>query len=134
MLELRRVGRFERELLRAAWAAHEGESVVGVDWVRWRRDEGGGGGGVGELEVIAACMGGRLLALICDALARDYLQASHGMPDLFLWRDDGGACAFVEVKGPGDSLSCAQQAWLLRFATVGADARVTFVKNSGANG
>ena len=50
------------------------------------------------------------------------------MPDLFLWREAGAGGAhegkFVEVKGPRDSLSDQQVAWLRELQGSGAAVEV----------
>lgn len=77
------------------------------------------------------------------------------MPDLFLWRKDaarlsrtspsgdGGEgdalcpseetrCQWIEVKGPGDSLSCTQEAWIDALVGAGADAVLLRVEDEAA--
>lgn len=42
------------------------------------------------------------------------------------------ACQWVEVKGPGDSLSCYQEAWIDTLVTAGADAVLLRVEDLSA--
>ena len=45
----------------------------------------------------------------------------------------GGAfCKWVEVKGPGDDLSCAQEAWIDTFVGAGAEAVLLRVEDAAA--
>ncbi|CAM9642647.1 unnamed protein product, partial [Hapterophycus canaliculatus] len=60
----------------------------------------------------------------CRNLASNYWAWRHGLPDLFLWHSETkreAYCRWVEVKGPGDSLSCAQEAWIDALVEAGAD-------------
>ena len=43
-------------------------------------------------------------------LLKNFNENRRGLPDLFIWKN--AEHAFAEVKGPGDSLSESQKAWL----------------------
>ncbi|CAN1837766.1 Fanconi-associated nuclease 1 homolog [Linum perenne] len=81
-----------------------------------------------ELRAVVTCTGGPCLASLCRILAEDYRSWSSGMPDLLLWRfhEEGyrGEVKLVEVKGPRDSLSEQQRAWLLLLMDWGFNAEV----------
>ncbi|MDP2361345.1 MAG: VRR-NUC domain-containing protein [bacterium] len=74
--------------------------------VAWRRG----------LEVLLAALPGPLLAQFAQRLLEHPAECGHGLPDLLLWREDTSGVLrdwrLVEVKGPGDRLSLAQQLWL----------------------
>jgi Fanconi-associated nuclease 1 len=63
-------------LLRPAWR-HRPAACRGVAWTRWP---------LAELVRFCTCVGGRVLAGMCESLARDHAAWSGGLPDLFLWR------------------------------------------------
>lgn len=115
---------FLSDLLRCAWTNYYGiPNLIGVDWNRWSID---------ELETIAHGIGGPALASICAALAQDYSTASHGLPDLLFWKKSGASkksqtVRFVEVKGPGDSVSPNQHLWLGRLHNAGVPVAVAYV-------
>ncbi|CAL8122242.1 unnamed protein product [Orchesella dallaii] len=62
------------------------------------------------LKNLMRAMGKEAIAHICERLAKNYRYAASGFPDLTVWNDR--EVMFVEVKGPGDSLSPKQQLWL----------------------
>lgn len=76
---------------------------------------------------IAYSMGGRLLAMFFEKLAKDFKQWSFGMPDLVLWREDKQAIKFVEVKSETDNLSEQQKCWLVNITNEGVDCEVCWV-------
>ena len=43
--------------------------------------------------------------MICRLFCEDYAGRASGVPDLLIWRISDKSAKFVEVKGPGDSLS-----------------------------
>jgi Fanconi-associated nuclease 1 len=66
--------------------------------------------------------------MVC-ALYCEHMQAwTGGLPDLMLWRLEPRAFRLVEVKGPGDSLSDSQRAWIDKLEAAGADIFVCHVK------
>lgn len=81
-----------RERARGTWA-------VGLSWDFGSR----------ELEEITECLGGRALAIICRMLSEEYRHRASGVPDLIVWNYPERIARFVEVKGPGDSLSETQK-------------------------
>jgi hypothetical protein len=100
---------------------------VGVDWQTFP---------LKSLQRIAAGLGPAALALLCETLATDFSLWSHGMPDLLLWRVDGGppAVRLVEVKGPGDSLSHSQLCWIDKLVSVGVRVEVAKVADAAGCG
>eukprot|EP00850_Spirogloea_muscicola_P018365 SM000167S02978 [mRNA] locus=s167:251131:256223:- [translate_table: standard] len=127
-------------LLTRSWRAHHGVWCAGVNWERHS---------LTELQTIAGCIGGPGLAGVCRLLAEDHGGWAGGMPDLLLWRtatnDKGQAlycclcgcrsencksCAgvgdakLVEVKGPRDSLSEQQRAWIAALLASGLHVEV----------
>mmetsp|Transcript_20841 Transcript_20841/g.52787 ORF Transcript_20841/g.52787 Transcript_20841/m.52787 type:complete len:99 (+) Transcript_20841:3-299(+) len=67
--------------------------------------------------------------MVCSLYAEHYAAWGGGVPDLMLWRtgNEQPSLRFVEVKGPGDSLSNGQRAWLDKLLAAGADAFVCHV-------
>ncbi|KAF6176446.1 hypothetical protein GIB67_010083 [Kingdonia uniflora] len=102
------------EILITSWELHVGTSCRGVNWDRHP---------LSDLRAAVTCVGGPSLASLCRLLAQDYKSWSSGMPDLLLWRFfgeyKGGEAKLVEVKGPKDSLSEQQRAWLLLLMDIG---------------
>jgi Fanconi-associated nuclease 1 len=74
-----------------------------------------------DLAMIAAGMPPGGLAAMFEqfATAAGGLSGS-GMPDVTLWKP-GEATRLLEVKGPGDSLSNKQRAWIDTLAAHGVD-------------
>ena len=109
----RRVGeiqKFENEEIASevtrCYEHHEGESVVGIYWDKFERED-----------VIAICkgIGGVGIGAMCLLLSTNYRFWSGGAPDLMLWREVPGGkfeCKIVEVKGPRDHLSEKQICWI----------------------
>lgn len=109
-------GRDRADALRSRWQASVGCFCPFVNWCIFR---------IEDLCKICVAAPGRVLAGIFSALARDFRNWRAGLPDLCLWRDPkvkGSRVNFylVEVKGPGDSLSHAQEQWLRELHRVGA--------------
>jgi fanconi-associated nuclease 1 len=50
-----------------------------------------------------------VLSDMCRLLAEDYSLGLGGVPDLFIWNCEQRTAMFVEVKGPGDTLSETQK-------------------------
>jgi Fanconi-associated nuclease 1 len=78
------------------------------------------------LQDLVRSMGLRLVAYLCERLAKNFRYFRSGFPDLVVW--DGQDCLFAEVKGPGDSLSSKQSLWLDYLVFIGAKAEVCRVK------
>jgi Fanconi-associated nuclease 1 len=68
-----------------------------------------------------------MMASICERLARNYRHWRSGFPDLILWSDTD--VIFVEVKGPGDTLSFKQKVWLDFLISIGLKAEVCLVQD-----
>lgn len=72
-------------------------------------------------ELVGLCggFGPSALAGMCGLYAQSYSTWGGGLPDLLVWRRaQGEQCwevKLVEVKGPGDSLSHRQRAWIDRL-------------------
>ncbi|ODM97977.1 Fanconi-associated nuclease 1 [Orchesella cincta] len=64
------------------------------------------------LKGLMKAMGKEAIAHVCERLAKNFRYAASGFPDLTVWNEKEGKVLFVEVKGPGDSLSPKQQLWL----------------------
>jgi len=108
------------ELVGAAWDRAHGAQIRGVNWTRNSRD---------ELVLLCGLMGPRVLHTACALLLAAYDAWCGGLPDLLLW--GAHAVAFVEVKGPGDSLSDRQRAWGEKLVAAGADVRVCYLRYVG---
>lgn len=106
------------EQIRTSWDAHYELACRGVHWEFCA---------VEQLQAIAECVGGAVLAHIFDLLCHAYNEWSAGLPDLVLW-NDMGQCKLVEVKGPNDRLSSIQESWLGELASSGADVELLQVK------
>ena len=115
------------QLMRRNWAKYHGTpNGIGVDWKRWSLE---------TLERVAGGLGGAAVAAVCAAFSLDHGSASHGLPDLLFWAaaapefEGGGyyGVRFVEVKGPGDSVSPHQRLWLARLHELGVPAVVARV-------
>jgi fanconi-associated nuclease 1 len=89
--------------------------------VRWDRF------GLDMLKDVVTCVGGAGLACMCQCLAEDYAAWISGLPDLLLWNTKMKQARLVEVKGPTDSLSQQQRAWLRIMCISGLDAFVAKV-------
>ena len=98
-------------ILARNWSRFSGLPCMGVDWQRFT---------LADLQGIVSCICGKVLARLFRCLAQDYCMWGHGLPDLFLWQPSAGRALLVEVKGPGDSLSHAQSAWIHELLEAGA--------------
>lgn len=118
-------------LIRRNWIQHFGKACRGVDWSRFS---------LSKLQAVASGLGGRALSGICRTLAEDFCHWRHGLPDLVILTPCrlSPACPseakrasphvrFIEVKGPGDSLSVIQSLWLDRLLELGVDVCVAKV-------
>ena len=128
-------------ILGEVWAAHEGEQVKFVAW-DWLS--------LSELQKLATGLGPTTCAGLCECYSSNYEAWCGGLPDLLLWKDNGKEkdransdhmqggyeVALVEVKGPNDSLSCRQRAWidnLVRWSRVEGSMHVTVCYVADAN-
>ncbi|KAL7418557.1 hypothetical protein Q5752_007015 [Cryptotrichosporon argae] len=82
----------QQERANCTWA-------VGLNWDYTRDD----------LEELLRCMGGRAMSGICRMLCEEYRHRVSGVPDLVVWNAETNEARFIEVKGPGDSLSETQK-------------------------
>ncbi|WWD17625.1 hypothetical protein CI109_102066 [Kwoniella shandongensis] len=107
-----------RERPRGTWA-------VGVNWEY----------GAEDLEELLECLGGAGLSGVCRMLAEEYRHRVSGVPDLIVWNYETKEARFVEVKGPGDSLSETQKVWIDVLLSAGIQVEVCKVKalNATAN-
>ncbi|MCJ1291370.1 hypothetical protein MMC34_002913 [Xylographa carneopallida] len=104
-------------LLLASHASHAEHKtcIVGIDWTY----------PLDDLQQIVRCFRGEALSAVCMVLAQEYAQRGGGVPDLFLWREDGegtGEVCFAEVKSENDRLSDTQRLWI--NVLMGAGVRV----------
>ncbi|OCF54335.1 fanconi-associated nuclease 1 [Kwoniella mangroviensis CBS 10435] len=106
----------ERERPRGTWA-------VGVNW-EYSAD---------DLREILECIGGEAMSGVCRMLAEEYRHRSSGVPDLIVWNYEKKEARFVEVKGPGDSLSETQKVWIDVLLSSGIPVEVCRVKEKIAS-
>ncbi|KAJ6491829.1 hypothetical protein C8R47DRAFT_442519 [Mycena vitilis] len=96
---------------------------IGVKWDMCGRD---------DLLEIVECLGGNALSSICRLFCEDYYGRNSGVPDLIVWNPETKECRFVEVKGPGDSLSENQKMWSDALLTAGCVVELCHVLDSNA--
>ncbi|WWC86489.1 uncharacterized protein L201_001366 [Kwoniella dendrophila CBS 6074] len=102
---------YERERPKGTWA-------VGVNWEYSSED----------LKEILECIGGGAMSGVCRMLAEEYRHRCSGVPDLIVWNYEKREARFVEVKGPGDSLSETQKVWIDVLLSSGIPVEVCRVK------
>uniref|UniRef100_A0A0X3PIH6 Fanconi-associated nuclease n=2 Tax=Schistocephalus solidus TaxID=70667 RepID=A0A0X3PIH6_SCHSO len=100
-------------LITSVWTEHHGERCIGVSWDLFSN--------ANEVMELFWCLGPQLVASCCRLLSTDYRNWHSGMPDLCLWSPSRLKAKLVEVKGPGDSLSCQQMVWIDKLLSFGAD-------------
>jgi len=76
---------------------------------------------------IAEGIGGAGMVRIFRLLCFDFSYWRGGFPDLLLWRSSPPNVKFIEVKGPRDSLSARQRAWMQELLAASLDASVCHV-------
>uniref|UniRef100_S4RQH3 Fanconi-associated nuclease n=1 Tax=Petromyzon marinus TaxID=7757 RepID=S4RQH3_PETMA len=113
-----------QEIVVAAWTAHEGEACGLVSWERLMT--------LSQATSLVASLGGRLLAGVCERLAKNLRHNRGGLPDLVVWSSQTLQCKLVEVKGPNDRLSQKQLLWLHELMQLGAQVEVCHVTAYGA--
>ncbi|XP_078718333.1 fanconi-associated nuclease 1 isoform X1 [Lampetra fluviatilis] len=113
-----------QEFVVAAWTAHEGEACGLVSWERLMT--------LSQATSLVASLGGRLLAGVCERLAKNLRHNRGGLPDLVVWSSQTLQCKLVEVKGPSDRLSQKQLLWLHELMQLGAQVEVCHVTAYGA--
>lgn len=96
-------------IVRESWVKFLGNQVRGLNWHRNSLD---------ELMHICNLLGPKVLSMICSLLTDAYDAWCGGVPDLLVW--GAHSVSFVEVKGPGDSLSDRQKAWGEKLLEQGA--------------
>ncbi|XP_043280549.1 fanconi-associated nuclease 1-like [Venturia canescens] len=76
------------------------------------------------------CLGKNGIIGICERLASNYSQWKSGFPDLAVWDRVNKKCKFVEVKGPGDSLSIKQKLWIQFLESLEVGVEVCIVQGT----
>ena len=59
--------------------------------------------------MLGQCLPASVLVIICRLQAENYSGSGGGVPDLIVWNHEKREAKFVEVKGPGDTLSETQK-------------------------
>jgi hypothetical protein len=119
--DIERDSEFAQATMRSNWIRYKGIQSRGVTWTRFALD---------DLCAVASGLGSKLCAEIVRVYSQGggYLAWSSGAPDLMLWRTQPPwQVKFAEVKGPGDSLSDSQCAWMDMLVRNGGDAVVVNV-------
>ncbi|KAI7848629.1 VRR-NUC domain-containing protein [Circinella umbellata] len=112
-------GKFLELITRVDERERSRETVcIGVNWKYTTED----------LLHLAECIGAIALSSLCRLLAEEFGQRRGGMPDLCCWDYESKRSIFVEVKGPGDSLSETQKAWIDTLAGFGLNVEVCHVQ------
>jgi Fanconi-associated nuclease 1 len=93
----------------------------GVNWKRFT-----------DLQImqIAECMGGTVLARICECFARSVWAHTGGVPDLCLWKPGTKQFKLAEVKSEKDRLSQSQIEWMKLLRSWGVSVEVVHIKYS----
>jgi len=98
-------------LVAAACARHQDKLIYGVNLLPERTTGA-------ELAEIAGCIPAEALVMVFALLLDNFEAWQGGLPDLLLWNPAARTAAFVEIKGPGDSLSDRQRAWGEKLSSV----------------
>ncbi|KAH9255984.1 hypothetical protein BASA81_005753 [Batrachochytrium salamandrivorans] len=106
------------QFLMESWHEKFPSPLRGVNWHR---------NSLQELGVICRALGASCVAAICRLFLDAYEAWCGGVGDLLVWSPDHHA-RFVEVKGPGDSLSDRQRAWGEKLLEAGAEVEVCYVE------
>lgn len=109
--------------LERIWNHHAGEVSL-VAWDLFRNVEHAKG--------LVNSLGLRVIAAICERLAKDHRFTRSGFPDLIVWNPSTKMSRIVEVKGPNDRLSTKQILWLDYLLASEAVAEVCHVEAIGA--
>lgn len=83
-----------------------------------------------DLKDFVQCLGKNGVLGICERLSKNYNQWKSGFPDLAVWDRVNKKCRFVEVKGPGDSLSIKQKLWIQFLESLEVGVEVCIVKGT----
>jgi len=108
------------DLLSLAWDEHSAKQIYGVNTFQRHTKE--------ELVGIAQCIPLSVLDMAFRLLLDSFDAWQGGLSDLFMWNPEKRTCAFIEIKGPGDSLSDRQRAWGEKLTVSGAKMVVCHVK------
>ena len=106
------------QVLKESWERKLHTQLRGVNWTR---------NSLEELVFFCEVWGGRAVSLICRFFLDAYEAWCGGVGDLLLWDVVQRRVRFVEVKGPGDSLSDRQRAWGEKLLEAGLEAEVCYV-------
>ena len=117
---------FAIKMVRQSWEKYYGLHIRGLNWDIMN---------LSDFEFILQGLQSKVVAMICALYAENYKAWCGGLPDLMLWRkrdttETQGRISevrFIEVKGPGDHLSCNQKAWINKLKSAGADICVCHV-------
>lgn len=116
-----------RSILEHVWSKFQGVQHRGVSWSRFS---------VSEMIDIAVGLGSKFLSAMVKTMSGNYSCWVGGVPDLMLWkvstqREDTNRniweTRLIEVKGPQDSLSDTQRAWLHLFLEHNVNVEVVHV-------
>uniref|UniRef100_A0A8D0BL49 Fanconi-associated nuclease n=1 Tax=Salvator merianae TaxID=96440 RepID=A0A8D0BL49_SALMN len=113
-----------RKWVEDIWNAQEGKAAALVKWDRFSSLQ--------QAQSLVSCFGGPFLSGVCRRLSRDLRHSRGGLPDLVVWKSQGGQFKLVEVKGPSDRLSCKQMIWLAELQKLGAAVEVCHVAATGS--
>ncbi|KAF4525540.1 hypothetical protein B566_EDAN015848 [Ephemera danica] len=105
--------------LQGMWEQHCGKVSL-VNWHLFRNHT--------HAQELLLSIGQFLMVQICRRLSTDFRMSRSGFPDLVLWSPSDRRCKFVEVKGPGDTLSNNQKVWLHFLSQQGGDVEVCHVQ------
>lgn len=111
-------------LVERCWRDNYGVTVRGISWEKYD---------LATIQSIISCVGGAGIAAVCSLMCEDYSSWTGGMPDLLLWRPETQSAKLSEVKGPRDTLSDKQRAWISFLETSGIDVEVLKVKEPPKN-
>ncbi|XP_021935239.1 fanconi-associated nuclease 1-like isoform X2 [Zootermopsis nevadensis] len=114
--------KFVSEYVERMLKEHEGKESI-VNWQRFQNLE--------QIVKLINCIGMQVLSKILERLVKSY-RVRSGFPDLLVWNPITSKYKFVEVKGPGDRLSVAQNMWLNYLTKCNANAEVCYIETTGA--
>jgi Fanconi-associated nuclease 1 len=109
------------EIIEAISLAYRSSNTCGYG-VNWKRFT--------DLQIIqiAECMGGTVLARICECFARSVWAHTGGVPDLCLWKSETKEFKLAEVKSEKDRLSQSQMEWMKLLRSWGVHVEVVHVQ------
>jgi len=115
--------KYVQDYVEKIYKENEGKESV-VNWQRFRNLQ--------QIVGLINCIGIQVLSKILERLVKNYQAVRSGFPDLLVWNPNSSKYKFVEVKGPGDRLSVAQNMWLNYLTKCNANAEVCHVETTGA--